>query len=248
MAFFKTKGIIIKEVDTGEADKVITIFSEREGKITAYAKGARRPKNSLSACSQFLCYSDLLLYSGKEMYNLSSCQLIESFYKLREDMVILTYAAYFAEIINDVVQKNEPAVDILKLFLNSLYMLTKGTHDPKLIVRIFEMRLMVFLGYSPSVNGCILCNSTDVSNISFSFQNCSFICNSCASLHEPKQKLSPEAARAIQYIVCSRANSLFNFTVTKSVLNELEIIFRRYLFERLEKKYTKLDFLRTLTI
>lgn len=246
MAFLKTKGIIIKEVNTGEADKVVTIFSEREGKITAYARGSRRPKNSLSACTQFLCYSDLLLYSGKEMYNLSSCQLIESFYNLREDMVRLTYSSYFSDLINDIVQENEPAGDVLKLFLNSLFMLTKSTHDPKLIVRIFEMRLMVLLGYSPDVKGCVACENTDTDNKSFSYQKCGFVCNSCAELHEQIQKISPGAARAIQYIVYSNANSLFSFTVSKSVLNELESIFRRYLSERLEKKYNKLDFLKAL--
>ncbi|HHV59580.1 MAG TPA: DNA repair protein RecO [Clostridiaceae bacterium] len=247
MAFLKTKGIIIKEVNTGEADKVVTIFTESKGKISAYARGARRPKNSLTASTQFLCYSDFVFFSGKEMYSINSCRLIEHFYNLRNDIIRLTYSAYFAEIINDVVQENEPAMSLLKLFLNSLYLLAAGKHDPRFIARVFEMRLLVLSGYSPDVRGCMACSGTDLDNVSFSFESCGFLCSNCSQTDKSSYKLSPAAARAIQYIAFSDSDSLFGFRVSESVLNELEHVFGRYLSERLEKKYTTLDFLKTIT-
>ena len=95
MAFLKTRGIVIKEVGTGEADKIITIFTPDHGRISAVAKGGKRPKSKLSAASQLMCYGEYVLFSGKNLYIINSGEVIEPFYEIRNDMEKLTYAAHF---------------------------------------------------------------------------------------------------------------------------------------------------------
>lgn len=249
MGYLKTKGLVIKEVNIGEADKIITIFSKSRGRISALSKGARRPKSKLVAGSQFLSYCDYVLFSGKEMYSVNSSESIEPFYEIRNDIIKLTYAVHFIDIITDVIQENQPSGRVLQLLLNSLHMLAKTDREPELIARIFELRLLSIMGYAPYVRSCMICGKTELSRTSFSFKKCGFICEAeaCVSNDIYALDLSLGAVKAIQHIVHAKFEELFSFRLSPQVLFELEKVNRRYLRERLEKDYCKLDFLKGLT-
>lgn len=250
MSYLKTKGIVIREVSTGEADKIITIFSKSNGRISAAARGARRPKSAFSAGTQLLSYCDYVLYSGREMYSINSSDVIESFYDIRNDVVRLTYAAHFIDIITDTIKENQPAPKVLQLLLNSLHMLAKTDKSPELIARIFEIRLLSIVGYAPYVNSCIICGSEELESCSFSFQKCGFICNreSCIANDRFAMQITSGTAKAIQYIVYTKIDHLFSFNLSQQVLDELGRVARRYMRERLEKDYNKLDFLKNIQI
>lgn len=246
MSYVRIKGIVIKEVNVGEADKIVTLLTRQNGKIRAVAKGARRPRSGFVAGTQLLSYSDHMLFSGKEMFSLNSCEIIEPFYEIRNDIEKLTYAAHFVELINDTVQENQPAGKVLQLFLNTLYMLAKTDKQPELLARIFELRLLSIAGYAPFVRSCIICGKDDCESYSFSFSKCGLICGGCSPQDRFAVELSAGAIKALTYIIYSKIEELFSFTVSPQVLEELGRIMRRYLKERLEKDYTKLDFLKQL--
>jgi len=248
MSYVKVKGIVIKETNTGEADKIVTIFAKGKGKIQAFAKGARRSKSKMVAGTQFLSYCDYVLFSGKDMYSLNSSEVIEPFYKIRNDLEKLTYAAHFVDILNDIIQENQPQSKVLQLFLNSLHFLCNTEKQPELIGRIFELRLLSIIGFTPFVRGCLICGNDEDSNYSFSFQKCGFICSneSCITTDKFAVDLSIGAAKAIHYIVHSSIDELFSFNLSPEVLEELGYITRRYLRERLEREYNKLDFLKNI--
>lgn len=245
MSYIKTKGVIIKEINIGEADKIVTIFSKNKGKISGAAKGARRTKSRLIAGAQLFCYSEFVLFKGKDMYSINSCDVIEPFYEIRNDLVKLTYAAHINEIIIDNVQEEQPSSRVLQLFLNSLYMLAKTDKPPEQITRVFEIRLMAILGYAPSVMGCIKCGKEDFKDFSFSFKHCGFLCKQCISDDRYALNLSEGAARAIHYIIYSNMKNIFNFEVSNKILLELGKVSKRYMKDRLDKEYSKLDFLKT---
>jgi DNA repair protein RecO (recombination protein O) len=248
MAFLKTRGIVIKEVGTGEADKIITLFTLNEGRISAFAKGGKRPRSKLSAASQLMCYGEYVLYSGKDLYIINSCEVIEPFYEIRNDVVKLTYAAHFLDIVLDIIQENQPLPALLKLLLNSLHILAKTERQPELVSRIFELRSLSSAGYAPHVNRCMNCGLEPVKFYSFSFLKCGFLCDreECSQKDRSSIIVSPGAAKALQHIVYSRMADLFRFGLSQEVLEELERITRRYLRERLERDFTKLDFLKKM--
>lgn len=248
MSYLKTTGIVIREVNTGEADKIVTIFSRHRGKISALAKGARRPKSKLVAGTQLLSYSDYVLFSGRDLYSVNTVEVVEPFYEIRNDMVRLTYAAHFVDILNDILQENQPATKVLRLFLNSLHMLAKTDKSPELIARIFELRFLSIMGYAPYVRGCMICGREESDEVAFSFHKCGFICSgdTCVTNDRFAVELSAGAARAIHHIVHARIDELFSFNLSPGVLEELGRVSRRYLRERLERDYTKLDFLKSI--
>jgi len=248
MAFLRTKGIVIKEAGYGEADKIITIFSKNRGRITAHVRGGRRPKSNLAAASQMLCYADFVLFSGKEMYSVNSCEVIEPFYEIRNDMVKLTYAAHFIDIVLEIIQENQQAPKLLQLFLNTLHMLAKTDRDPRLLAAIFELRSLTISGFAPYVASCMICGREQEKNYAFSFSRCGFICDrkNCRDEDPFALELSGGAAKAIQHIVYSRMKNLFGFALSDQVLDEVSRVSRRYLKERLERDFVKLDFLKSI--
>ncbi len=249
MGYIKTDGIVIREVNTGESDKIITIFTKSSGKVSAFAKSARRPRSKLVAGTQLLCYGSFVLFKGRDLYSINSCDVIEPFYEMRNDIVRLTYSAYIVEIINDIIQEEQPASKSLQLLLNTLYMLAKTGKSPELITRIFEMRFLSIMGYAPGVRGCISCGREEFNGAYFSFKECGLLCGECVTADDPcAERISPGTVRALRHIVCSGIKELFNFELSQSVLGELGRISRRYLKDRLDKDYKKLEFLKTLEV
>lgn len=248
MGLLKTRGIVIKEVSTGEADKIITIFTGSQGRISALSKGGKRPKSKLAAGSQILSYGEYVLYSGKDMYSVNSCEVIEPFYEIRNDMIRLTYAAHILDIVLELVQENQPSPRLLKLLLNTLHMLTKTQKQPELISCIFELRAISIAGYAPHANSCMNCGKAPEKNYSFSFIKCGFLCDRerCSGEDRTSILLSSGASRAIQHIIYAPMEELFGFGLSPDVLDELSRITRRYLRERLERDFTKLDFLKNI--
>ncbi|MCX7842640.1 MAG: DNA repair protein RecO [Clostridia bacterium] len=243
--YFKTKGIVIKEVSTGEADKILSILSRTQGKISCFARYARRPKSRLVAGSQLFSYGEFVLFKSHDMFSVNSCDVIESFYEIRNDIIKLSHAAHIMDIINDVIQEGQSSPKSLQLLLNTLHMLSKSQKSPELITRIFEFRLLSILGYAPYVKGCIICEAYE-DNMMFSFKKCAFLCKACKTNDINAIPIHPGTAKAISHIVCSPMKELFSFDVSPQVLSELGIISKRYLKDRLEKEYNKLDFLKMI--
>lgn len=241
MSIIRTHGIVVGEVDTGEADKILTIFTKKHGKIQAAVKDAKRPKSNLMACSQFLVFSDFIFFKGKDLYRINSCEIVEPFYNIRNDIQKLTYATHAAEIIKEVVREELPSFRTLQLFLNTLFALSETEKSPDLIIRAFELRLMALIGYKPQVDACSECEESKVCT-HFSFRKSGLVCSECGE-KEGAISISSGAVRALRYIIKSDLRKLFSFEVNETVLKELKIISEIYLREKLEKEFKTLKFL-----
>lgn len=239
MDFINLKGIVTREVNTGEGDKYIDLFTDKLGKVTIYVKGARGRKTCLNG-TQVLSYCEYVLYKKMDKYYLSSCELIESFYGVRCDVVRLTYATHFLDIINSVIVENQSQTTLLRLFLNILYVLANGKKNPKLITVVFELRLLVILGYRPYIKGCLQCGK-DNDVMYFDFLNSGFVCEDCRKTSDFKLRNSTKCA--MRFIMDVSIKDIFKFSIDEYSLNELYEFSKIYLRKQLDKDYNKLDFL-----
>ncbi len=246
MGYVNYKGIVIREVNTGEADKIITVLTGEEGKISIAAKNARRAKNSLSSGTQLLCFSEYMLFKGKELYNMSSCEVIEPNYEIRNDIVKLTYCSHILELITDNIQEGEPAESILQLLLNTFYVIAKTDHSLDLITRVFELRFMSLLGYEPHVISCLICDNTDDENMYFDLDSSGIVCNKCVNPRGRVIPLLTGTVKALKYIICINPQKLYNFSLSEDSIKELSVISKAYIKEHLGKEYNKLDYLKYL--
>ena len=236
MGIIKTKGIILRESNMGDFDKMLTMLTPGIGKISCIAKGARRPRSTLLAGTQLLCFGEYIMYKGADTYNINSCETIEIFYNLRTDWDKLTYATHITKIIHDVTGENENSYKILQLYLNTLYTLSETDKDSDLVVSIFKMRLLCILGFKPRIEGCTNCGEKD--NITyFSLRDNGFKCEICSRLDKGSLSMSEGTKTAIRYIVMAPPKKLFSFNLKSDSANELKLISDLYFNEKMERQY-----------
>ena len=176
------------------------------------------------------------MYKGANTYNINSCETIEIFYNLRTDLDKLNYAVEITKIIRDVTDENQNSYKILQLYLNTLYTLSETDKNPELVISIFKLKLLCFLGFMPQVQECVNCKQKE--NLrSFSLKDNGFKCEACARQDKSALTMSESTANAIKYIVMAPAKKLFSFNLKDESLNELKLITKLYFEEKIEKNY-----------
>lgn len=236
MGVIKTKGIILAQNNMGDYDKMCTLLTPDLGKIGCSAKGARRPKSTLMAGTQFLCFGDFLVYKGASTYHINSCEPIEIFYNLRLDLDKLTYATKIAKIVNDVTDENQNTYRILQLTLNTIYMISETQKDLEFILSIFKIRLLSILGFRPIIDRCANCKCKEHLRY-FSFKDSGFKCETCAKLDKGAIRISDSTIKAIRYIIMADAKKIYSFEIADEYKKELQLLSKIYLNECLEKEY-----------
>ncbi len=241
MGLIKTKGIVIAVANSADNDKVLTVLTKDFGKISVFCKGAKKNKSTLLNVSEYLAFSDLILFkSPNDKYSLNSGEVIELFYNLRMDVEKLNYATVMTRIVYDVVQENQYSDEILQLLLNSLYVLSNTDKNCDLVMAIFEIRLLALLGFTPRINKCVSCGSPiteEMNEFYFSIKDDGVKCEVCSRLDKGTIKLSKASFMALIYILTSESKKLFSFDVSDDSVNELKLLAQIYLSEKLEKEY-----------
>ena len=236
MGTIKMSGIIISENNLGDYDKMLTMLTPGLGKISCVAKGARRQRSALLAGTQFLCFGEYMMYKGSNTYTINSCETIEVFYNLRTDLDKLNYAVEITKIIRDVTEENQNCYKILQLFLNTLYTLSETDKNPDLIISVFKLKLLCFLGFTPRITECVNCKQNENLHY-FSLKDNGFKCEVCSRQDKSCLQMSESTVNAIKYIIMAPAKKLFSFNLKDESLNELKLITKLYFNEKLEKDY-----------
>lgn len=246
MSIIKLKGLVLREAYSGESDKIITVLTKERGKKTIVAKGARRPRSPFLGGTQQFCYSEFIVYDNKNIANLNQVEIIETFHKIRDNLLKLSYATYFMELLENSTMEEIVAEELLILTLKTFQMLNKDLYNPKFISRIYEIRLMEIIGYMPETTQCVNCGKELNTNIYFSSNGGGVLCNDCKKTDNRAVKISVGTLYSIQYILSSDLSKLFNFSVSELVLDELTTITKDYIFVHIEHKFKVLKFLEQL--
>ena len=186
MTSVKVKGLVIRTVDVKESDRLITIFTEEMGIVSAMARGARSLSSRQMSSTMQFCYSSFVLYRRGEHYWIKEAELIESFFGIRNSIEGLALAAYIAEVLNDIAVA-EPEKDLLRLSLNSLYAISEKKYDLDKIKSAFEIRAASIIGFMPDVLSCKFCGER-AGNFYFGIMDGSLKCYACAEKHAKEHK------------------------------------------------------------
>jgi DNA repair protein RecO (recombination protein O) len=222
----KTKGIVLSEANYSETDKILTILTYDLGKVSCIAKGARRNQSRFLASSQLFAFSDLILYKGNgELYHINSAELIDSFYSLRYNLDKLDAAMECVKFVKDNTYENQNSFNILKLIINTLYIISASEKDLKQIKNVFYIKLLCMLGYPPQVKQCGTCGKKE-GLTGFSVKSKAVLCNECRTKGD--LDISVGARLSLEYIVHSKLKDIFSFEVNEDVLKELDLIRKIY--------------------
>lgn len=242
-----TDGIILSDHKTNE-DRILTILTREQGVLTAYANGANKLSARLSATTELLCYSRLVIFQNRGRNVVDSADSLHIFFKLRSDLEKLSLASYFAELSRELSPKNEQADAQLSLLLNCLSFIENEKRDSRLLKALLELRLLTLAGYMPQLVGCRECNSFNADETLFSPLHGELLCGNCATV-EDKHKgvyISPGVLAAMRHIIYAPPEKLFSFTLSPKGLNSLVSVSEKYLKAQLEKTLPTLEFWKSL--
>ena len=249
----EVKGLVIRTVDLKESDRLLTIFTEEMGAVTALARGARTLKSRKMSSTMQFCYSSFVLFKKDDKYTVRDAELIESFFGIRDSIEGLALAAYIADVLSDVTTA-EGDRDLLRLSLNSLYAISQGRYDLNKVKAVFEMRAMSILGFMPEVMECHTCGRRD-GEFFFDIMAGAIECFDChkrsvashttlAEEHEGHvvSILSEGAKTAMCYAIYSPIEKMFSFNISDDDMSLFSRAAERYLVNHLERSYKTLEF------
>lgn len=149
--FICVTGMILKQTPIGEYDRRICLLTKEKGKISAFARGARRPGNRLAAATNPFSFGTFKLYAGRDSYTVSEADIRNFFPELMTDYVGAYYGMYFAEVADYYTRENNDEKEMLKLLYQSLRALSVPSLSNELIQCIFEIKAIVINGEYPGV-------------------------------------------------------------------------------------------------
>ena len=149
--FTEITGMILKAEPIGEYDRRVVILTKEMGKISAFAKGSRRPNSRLLAATNPFSFGTFKLYMGRNSYTLTEADISNYFEALREDFESAYYGFYFLEVMDYYTRENNDDKEMLKLLYQSVRALMHEKIPNKLVRYIFEMKAMVLNGEFPGM-------------------------------------------------------------------------------------------------
>lgn len=150
--FVTAKGIILKSLPAGEYDRRIVMLTTDMGKISAFAKGARKTGSPLLASTDVFCFGDYKMFAGKNSYSVCESNVINYFPEMRSDYEKSFLGMYFLEVVDYYGRENNDDKDMLKLLYQSLTALCKSDLSKEFIRGIFELKVIMINGEFPGLN------------------------------------------------------------------------------------------------
>ena len=246
--YIKTNGIVLRETEYKDADKLLTVLTQERGKLTLRAHGVKSARSKLRPACQLFAYSEFTLLERGDRYVITEANTLELFPELQADIELLSLASYFAQVTETVAQEEDPLPELLSLLLNALYALTRLRLPQSMVKAVFELRLCCIAGFTPDVRGCCVCGRPDCDR--FNITQGTLQCASCRSegTGDIRMPLSPGGLAALRYITDAPAKRLFSFRVSDEALRELAQLSEGYLCMRLERGFYTLDFYKSLLL
>lgn len=242
--YLTTRGLVLREAKYKESDKILTILTETDGKISAKARGVQRTRSKIAAASQLLSFSDFTFFGSRGKWTINEAESLEQFRALRGDIELLALGSYIAELLEAVANENVPEPEILQLGLNALYALSNRLCPPAQVKAAFELRLMSLAGYRPQLDECAGCGRREPESGRLFPEHGELFCPECRAVGGLRMDRS--VIDAMRYILDADARRVFAFRLPEAELRALGSVTEAYALYELDRAFGSLDYYKKL--
>ncbi len=212
-------GMVLSSATIGEYDKRVVILTKENGRFSAFARGARRPKSPLSAVTEPFCFGEFYVFRSRDSYTVEEVRATDFFPELRKDLDSLYMGLYFCEVADYFTREGMSAKSELELLYRALLALTEAAIQPELIRRAYELRMLAISGYAPHYSEKEKCWYDDIG----------------------AWKISDTATYAVGQILGRKLPELFSFKVSDTVLSELSACVGRFFKRNTDRAFRSLN-------
>ena len=253
MEVMKAKGLIVQVIKLNDNDCLFTVLLENMEKITAMSKGIRSMKHKDFSALQNMCYSEFELKNRNGLYLISSANIINNFYNLRNCLEKVSFATYVCEVARTVSEYMTGDNDYFRFVLNTIYFMEnaeKKAKDGDVVTELrrlkafFEMRTCAHLGFMPSFHSCSKCS--DKKNLCyFSIARGGVVCADCK--YDTDIPISEVERKLLAIMSEAEVKKVFSISnIDMNVVRNVEQISEKYLSYKAEYCFKSLEYLKNI--
>lgn len=244
---FKTEAVVLRKNKISESDVILTLFTRKSGKVRAVAKGGRKPKTKLSPASHPFVFGEFIINKGANLDKISSIDIKETFYKIREDLMKLAYASYIVELCDIVIVEGVTNNRLFDTLIKTLSIITYKQEGYDLAKLGFQLKLLDYSGFRPEVTRCVNCGNQNFQKLRFNIEHGGIICDVCLNDYKESIIINYTMMKLIDYILKTDIITVSKLKLNQNLIKSLNKLIDKYIEVHLDKKtFKSLEFLKTL--
>ena len=228
MGLYRDQGVVLRTIQLGESDRIVTLVTQGHGKVRAVAKGVRKTKSRFGARLEPISHVALLLYEGRELDVVTQAEVVDHFRVIREDLDRLARATAMLEATDQVAQERQANPRLYQMLVGALRAL--AARNAPLLVPAFFLKLVSLEGFHPVLDGCASCGD-DGDLVGFDLAEGGALCRACAR----GRRISPEALALIGRVLDGGLAAALN-EPAGPVTAEVDAVATRAVEQHLERR------------
>lgn len=227
MPLYSDEALTLRHHDFGEADRIVSFFSRRHGKIRAVAKGARKLKSRFAGRLEPFHTVDITYYGreGAQLYKLSSAEISRARTGLSEDLERFSRACYFTEALELGLREGDPNPKAYLAADAAFNLIEKESRPKELdwLVRFFDVKFLSHIGYRPELERCVVCRAAAAEGVSAAFdaERGGILCPACRAKGKNLIPLSAGAAKFLARIMATEFGGATRLKPSPAMLEEI---------------------------
>lgn len=246
--YLTVRGVILRVADYNDRDALLTVLTQKHGRLTLKARGLRRKNSPLTAVCQLLAFGEFTVFEYQGQYTINEARVLNLFQGLRANIESLALASYFAQVSEVLSQEDYPTPELQSLLLNCLYALADLKLAGTQVKAVFELRAACLSGYTPDLYGCHVCGSQNPTR--FDLSSGLLECANCrdASSNGIRIPISDAMLGAMRFICFCDPKKIFSFRLDGGEMEKLSSLTEGFLTTQLERGFPALDFYKSLLL
>ena len=241
----KTKGIVIKRMNYGEADRILTVLTRDQGKIKAIAKGSRKILSKFGGSLEPFCLVDFIFHEGKSFYIVTSASVIEHFEKIHTDIDKTAKAFYIGELLDKFLEEKQNHPEVFELFAKYLEGLENA--DDPILIPVFSAKILEAVGFKPVTAECLHCRSKLVLKQNYwDDVEGGVICKTCHEKFGHGQEISNDLIKILRLIFSPQFKVGSKINISEKYKNQTGAVLESYIEGVLERELKSKKFMKEI--
>jgi DNA repair protein RecO (recombination protein O) len=244
---YRCDAIVLRRLDLGETDRILTLLTDRHGKIRVIAKGVRRPATRLAAHLELFAETRIVLTKGRDLDIVTGAETIDLHVGLRSDLDALGSASHCVELVDRFLADHDVQPMVYRLLRSVLQMLDSGA-DAARVARLFEFEMLSQMGVRPELMACVVCGEpVHAETNRFSVRQGGMLCRNHAELDTGAMNVSLAAQKVMRLLARGGRSEYVALPIPEMVSNEVELVLGTCLKYQLERDLVSLKVSRRLS-
>lgn len=242
-----TPAILLRKVEYGDHDVVLTFLTPFEGKVSAFAKNAKKSVKRFSGVLELFTLLEIVVRKGKGLPYLEEASILSPYAAIRTNYLKSAYAAYWAEVTIQWLEEGVPQERLFALFEAALAALHDARRSPGTVSILFQLHFLEIAGFAPSLSQCVGCGASlsDLAEepVIFDLDRGGLACPRCRGEARHRMSLSVGTVKQLRWVLDEGLEGAFRLRFSPAAEREGLALLERFLPRHLGREPKSLSFL-----